>query len=295
MTSRALTIFYVIIFLSACASDENLYPFMEHLTFYASFDSEVKADFSAGDPNLYSAPALSRAQNEFTRFDPVRSRQLAHIAEGEGRYENALKLDLPYDPILFYRGAENQYYHPENFSGTVSFWMRLDEAGLAPGYSDPIQITSRGWNDGALFVDFTDEEPRIFRFAMFPDREIWDPGFRDWDDVPADERPMVDIPNHPFTDKEWHHVAFTFQNFNTGNSDGMITCYINGEPAGTMTGRDMTFTWDPENLLIWLGYNFRGYLDEISLYNTNLTDKEIRAIYQLQQPIKVLLRNQNQP
>jgi hypothetical protein len=293
MNTRILSIFAVIICLSACGSDENSYSFMNHLTFYASFDSGFDADFSTGDPNLYAAPALSQAQNGYTRFDPVTGRQFAQIIEGEGRYENALKLDLPYEPILFYRGAENQHFQPESFSGSVSFWMRLDAAELAPGYSDPIQITSRGWNDGALFVDFTDLEPRIFRFAIFPDREIWDPDFRDWDEVPAGERPMVDIADHPFTDNEWHHVAFTFQNFNTGSSDGVVTCYLNGEPAGTLTDREMTFTWNPENLLIWLGYNFRGYLDEISIYNTNLSDEEIRSVYQLQHPIIDLLEGQN--
>jgi hypothetical protein len=293
MTSRIIPALFILFLASSCNSDQHSYDFISHLTFYASFDDGYDADFSTGDPQLYTAPSIALAANESSRFDPDSDPIFAQIIEGSGRYGHSLKIDLAYEPILFYRGAQNQHYATVNFSGTVSFWMMLDAADLAPGFSDPIQITSRGWNDGALFVDFTDEEPRIFRFAIFPDREIWDPDFRDWDDVPLEDRPMVDVPDHPFTNDQWHHVAFTFQNFNTGSSDGKVICYLNGETIGSITGREMTFTWTPENVLIWLGYNFRGYLDEISLFNTNLTDEDIRTIYHLQEPIRSLLRDEN--
>lgn len=271
--------------LASCNSDRGS-ELANHLTFYASFDDGFEADIALGDPTLYIAPSLSRAAEELEPYDG--QNDLGRIVEDEGRYGNALYLDLPYDPILFYRGDNNMPYLEQNWSGSVSFWMKLDPADLAPGYSDPIQITSRGWNDGALFVDFTDEDPRIFRFAIFPDREVWDPEKRDWNDVPIEERPMVDVPEPPFSNDRWTHVAFTFNNFNTGNSDGVVNCYLDGQLFDTLSGREKTITWTPGRVAIWLGYNFRGYLDELSIFDRSLTDDEILQIYELENGIRGL-------
>lgn len=276
---------FILALLTACNSEPGS-ELANHLTFYASFDDGFEADIALGDPTLYIAPSLSRAAEELEPYDgqDVHGR----IVEGEGRYGNALHIDLPYDPILFYRGETNMPYSEQNWSGTVSFWMKLDPADLAPGYSDPIQITSRGWNDGALFVDFTDEDPRIFRFAIFPDREVWDAEERDWNDVPIQERPMVDVPEPPFSNDRWTHVAFTFHNFNTGNSDGVVNCYLDGQLIDTLSGREKTITWTPDRVAIWLGYTFRGYLDELSIFDRSLTDKEILQIYELENGIRDL-------
>jgi hypothetical protein len=53
--------------------------------------------------------------------------------------------------------------------GTLSFWLRLDpQKDLAPGFTDPIQLTDKAYNDSAVWVDFTkDDVPRYFRCARF--------------------------------------------------------------------------------------------------------------------------------
>lgn len=260
---------------------------VQSLTFFASFDHGHHADFSAGDSSLYIAPSWSR-RAEAVPFDV----QATHfqILKAEGRYGNALWIDNSYTPVYFYKGNNNFFYSNSEWEGTVSFWLRLTpDDDLHDGFSDPIQLTTRAWNDGALFVDFTDESPRIFRFAFFPDREIWDPEFREWDDVPIEERPMIDLTGNIFTRDEWVHVAFTFRNFNTGKANGSVRGYINGEFAGSLDNREQTYTWEPDEIAIWLGYNYRGFFDELAIFDRALSTEEIRILYLLNHGVGGLL------
>jgi hypothetical protein len=285
------TIFWMLtaLIFNCSGSDNTDIILTESLTFFTSFDHGFSADFSKGDSNLYIAPSWSR-RAEAEPFDSQFSHFL--ISEAEGRFGNALYIDNSYSPVYFYKGKDNLYYSGSNWEGTLSFWLRLSpDQDLPDGYSDPIQITTRTWNDGALFVDFTDVSPRIFRFAFFADRDVWDPGLREWDDVAVAERPMVEVTERVFTHDEWVHIAFVFSNFNTGRNDGNVSCYINGEFYGSLSGREQTITWDPDEIAIWIGYNYRGYFDELAIFNRVLTPEEIAYIYSLEQGIHQLIQD----
>ncbi|MCC5940821.1 MAG: LamG domain-containing protein [Balneolaceae bacterium] len=283
-----------ILFISSCfllincaGNGESEYSFINSLTFYASFDDGFEADFANGDPNFYVAPTWSARNNP-----EIFSSDNEHFAihKNEGRYSHALWVDNSWTPVYFYKAADNITYSDIDWSGTVSFWLKLTpDEDLPDGFSDPVQLTDSGWNDGALFVDFTDDEERIFRFAFFADRDVWDPELRDWDDVPFDERPMVEVKEPVFNRDEWTHVAFTFRNFNTGDSTGVADCYINGEYVGSLDEREQTITWNPENVAIWLGYNYRGYMDELAIFSKPLNEDEIYTIYSLEHPLSNLL------
>lgn len=248
------------------------------LTFHARFDGTLDASFALGDPKLYSAPSRKDADRAVAAV-PAEAMQLAR---GEGRYGDALRITLKSSPFVFFKGEGNIAYRPRDWSGTVSVWMRLDpDRDLAPGFSDPLIITPRAWNDAALFVDFTrDDVPRRFRFAAFADRGVWDPGRREWEAVPVAERPMVELTGPRFAADRWTHVAWTWSRFNTGANDGVLACYIDGEPVGTLAGRTQTYTWDPREVAIALGVEFRGLIDELAMFNRALAPVEVRMLQQ---------------
>ncbi len=51
-------------------------------------------------------------------------------------------------------------YSRHRRGGTVSFWLNLSpEKDLEPGFCDPIQITDTTYDDAALWVDFSAENP----------------------------------------------------------------------------------------------------------------------------------------
>jgi hypothetical protein len=281
MNLKQLSLFLMAFLLSAGGdSDEQMSPeaYIESLSFYASFDYGFDADVSRGDSVFYMASSWSSRD----QLRPFTDTSLVEIHQDMGVYQNALWIENSYTPVFLYKGADNMPYTEENWSGTVSFWMRVSpDEDLPDGFSDPIQITPREWNNGALFVDFTDQVPRIFRFAAFADRDVWDPDYRDWDEVPEEERPMIDVEQDLFHHEEWTHVALTFQNFNTGEANGVVDGYINGTHYGSITEREQTFTWNPEEVFIWLGYNYTGYLDELAIFDRALSESEIRTLFTL--------------
>lgn len=254
-------------------------PLRDALTFLASFDGTLNAAVALGDKTLYAA--ASRKQAADAVAGP--SSDVVRLARGEGRYGDALRVNLKSSPLVFFKGERNIAYRSRDWSGTVSVWMRLDpDRDLAPGYSDPLIITPRAWNDAALFVDFTrDDVPRRFRFAAFADRGNWDPARREWEAVPLAERPMVELTGPRFAGTRWTHVAWTWSRFNTGGTDGVLACYLDGEPVGALTGRPQTYTWDPREVTIALGVEFRGLMDELALFNRALTPVEIQTLHRV--------------
>lgn len=288
LIKSVLIIIITALLILGCSNDDNVQnKLKDSLTFYASFDYGLTADYSKGDPFLYISESWS-SRDDHEMIHHQSEHMVIH--ENEGVYGGALWMDSGFNPVYFYQGDQNISFSQQNWSGTVSFWLRLDpNTTLREGYSDPIQITAQAWNDGALFVDFTDQIPRIFRYAIFPDREVWDPERLNWDDVPVEDRPMIDIEEPPFNEDDWVHVAFTFKNFNTGNNDGLVDGYLNGVYAGSLKNREMTFSWDEAPYYIWLGYNYRGYFDELAIFDQYFDEEIISALYDLENGVRQLL------
>lgn len=69
----------------------------------------------------------------------------------------------------------------------------------------------------------------------------------------------------------WSHVVLQV-------GHGVATCWINGELAGTVEGRDGMIRAIPENT-VRIGSGLNGLLDEIRLYNRTLTREEIVSLY----------------
>ncbi len=243
------------------------------LSLYASFDGGTEADLARGDRVLYHATSMKR--------DDARPGlpSAVTIARGQGRHGDALQFTKQSPAVVFFRAPKNIAYTPRNWSGSISFWLRLDpETTLAPGFADPLQITERGWNDGALWVDFSDKSPRHFRLGAFPDLATWNPTNRDVEQMTDAERPRLDAGRPPFTADRWTHVAITFERFNTGQPDAVATLYLDGQRQGALTGRTQTFTWDPERAAIMIGLGYTGYFDELALFDRALTAAEVEGL-----------------
>lgn len=249
------------------------------LTFHAPFDGQLDAAHAAGDPRLYSAKDRRSAASARPGVNPDHVK----LVRGAGRHGDAVRISLKSSPVVFYRGERNIHYAARDWSGTVSAWFSLDpDRELAPGYSDPLIITPRSWDDASLFVDFTrDDVPRRFRFAAFADKRVWNPAGRDWEAVPVAERPMVEIVRPPFAGGKWTHVAWTWEGFNVEGTGGTLRAYLDGAPAGTLTGRRQIYTWDPAEVLIAFGVEYIGLMDELAIFNRALSPEEMRALHAL--------------
>ncbi len=257
------------------------------LTFHASFDHGADADFGAGDRRIFTAPSLKHPR---IGTPGLPTNGVVSLAKGEGKVGDALRFHGQAPDVVFYQVARNLAYAKSNWSGTVSFWLRLDpDTDLEPGYCDPLQITSREWNDAALWVDFSkDERPRHFRLGAFADRAVWDPKLGDLDKLPEAERPMVTVTRPPFARQRWTHVAFTFTNFNTGKKDGLASLYLDGQCQGTVSGREQTLTWEPAKTIALLGIAYTGLFDELAFFNRALTAAEVEQLFALPRGLAAL-------
>lgn len=255
------------------------------LAFAATFDQGTTADFAKSDPRLYSAVSY---ENLATATPNLLPEEIA-IAEGQGHFGHALEFKRKSKPVVFYQAARHAGYQQKDWSGTISLWLSLDpEADLAPGYTDPIQITDSGYNDAALWVDFSDKNPRTFRMGIYGDVQEWNPQGIGPDENPDFQKRLLTATDRPFRRGRWTHVAISFSGLNTDH--GLARFYINGQDQGT---RPITekFTWEPEKAKIFLGLNFVGLLDEVALFNRALSPEEVSTLYELPEGLGAILQS----
>jgi hypothetical protein len=257
------------------------------LTFLASFDRGFNADYARGDRLLYTAPSyreLDVAKGEVTSPDVV-------IAKGQGRFGDALEFRKKNTQAVFFRAGVNSGWRQRNWSGTISFWLNLSpDTDLEPGYTDPIQLTDKAYNNSALWVDFTrDDKPRRFRLGVFGDSAVWNP-----QNLPTDRNPFFNqrtivVTQPPFARGTWTHVAIVFSELNT-EAGGTAKLYINGQLKGTTERIKETFTWEPWIATIRLGVDYVGLWDELSIFDRALNDAAIDALFHLEGGVGTLLK-----
>ena len=271
----------------AAGSPDPTQPLREAMTFAATFDHGVDADFALGDAKLYSAPkssARAKAKAGLPEGDLVKR------VDGAGVHGAALEFTKKMDPVVFYQGNTNLAVRT-NWSGTASFWLKLDpDKDLAPGYCDPLQFVGQTWTNGAMFVEFSkDQTPRHFRYAIMAQHKLWNPNNLKWEEMPTPARPMVQVVQPPFSRERWTHVVFTFKYANTGRKDGIGKLYLDGELKGSFVGFDNTLVWDPVQNYLNLGLSYVGLMDEIAVFNRDLSASEVQTLHHLPKGLHNLL------
>lgn len=255
----------------------------EALTFYASFDKSVNADFAMGDSLLYTVPnrkARDSAQAGLHKASVVRQ-------GGKGKHGHALQFTEQGKGTIYYTSGGNIAYSKENWNGAISFWLSVDpNTELAEGYCDPIQITDVNYNDASIWVDFTDDDPRIFRLGVIGDLNVWNPDeLEEADELFLPQVAPVDNP--PFARGKWTHILVNFSGLNT--EKGEASLYLDGELKGAVSNISLPFTWELAQSNIYLGLGYIGLMDELSIYNRSLTPDEINALAALENGVQTIL------
>jgi len=256
---------------------------VDALTFHASFDTGPDADFARGDKTLYTAASYDEQASATAGIgNPDVS-----LNNASGRFGGSLTFGAKNTQAIFFKAADNVAYSPSGWSGTASFWLSLDPAvDLEPGFCDPIQLTDSSYNDAAVWVDFTGENPRQFRLGVFGDLHAWNPDELASQDFPFFGERLVVVEPHPFEAGAWTHVVITYSGL--GAEGGSANLYIDGvaQPK-TASGIAEPFTWD-EAGSIRLGINYVGGYDELALFDRALSAAEVGELHALERGVTEL-------
>lgn len=254
------------------------------LTFHASFDDGLDAAFARGDRRIYSAESYK----DLSQRSPGYWGEDIAIAYDAGKVGNALEFKVKNTKALFYPAEDNVAFDSAGWSGTISFWLSLDPAtDLEPGFCDPIQVTDSAYNDGAIWVDFTEENPRQFRLGVFGEKGSWDPDGDASGNRPQFKARLVTVDPPPFASGKWTHVAITHEGL--GGGAGKATLYLDGEAQGSAEGIAEPFVWDDmASASIRLGLAYVGLFDELAIFDRPLTAEEIRTLGSLEKGVAEL-------
>lgn len=258
---------------SAEPDAENL---RQAVSFYASFDAAVVGDFGRGGRSLRTRFDHPTTKGVF-EFEPGFDPRLFGIDRAGGVHGGALKVSdvMPRRGRVFFPAKDNLAYRPEGWGGAVSFWLNTDpNTQLKTPFCDPVQITEKGANDGGLWCDFPDRRPRDFRLGAFPGVL---PGAKPISEDAADA-PLVRVERIGFKVGKWHHVALTWDRFDTGQADAVAVLYIDGQEQGRLTNRAIAMRWNLEKTGIYLALNYIGLLDEFAVFERSLSVEEVNLL-----------------
>ncbi len=282
-TTKQVSLFSMFFILISMYSFSQQKVLKDHVLFYSSFDGKAQADLALGDRNIYTAKNYKEAVNAKIGLHDSN----VILAKNKGRFGDAIHFKESKTSAVFYKAHKNVGYNNTSWSGTISFWLRLDpNKDLPPHYCDPICITDSKWSDAGLWIDFTDHKPRKFRFGAMGDIAIWDPN-NDSEEADWNKRTVTVDPS-PFESNSWTHVVMVFSKVNTNQP--IYKLYLDGVYKGQIKDVNDPFTWEAENGKIMLGLGYIGLMDELAIFDKALNQSEIKTVFALKNGIKGLLK-----
>ncbi len=276
------SVLLTLVLTSFTVAAQSAAPLKQALTFHASFDQGLDADFSRGDKACLvrgKQGTVPAALNE----------ELKLVPDG-GRFGGGLHFTKKGTTQPRFKDAGVLNYNATNWSASVSVWLRLDpDKDLAPGYCDPVQIVGDDTKKGFIFLEWSkDETPREFRYAIRPKVEIWNPNGLDWAKMTDAQRPAVNLRKAPFSREAWTHAVFSFANLNDKAKKPIGRLHLNGKLVGTIENWDLTLGWNPDAVALVLGAAYVGHLDDLAVFNRALTDAEVTQLHGLKTGVREL-------
>lgn len=259
---------------TAAEADED--ALKKAVTFYASFDDAVKADFGGGDVTLFTGV---RPEPGKPKPPPIKGFEgKAFGVSKKGIAGGCLEATdhLPNNGRLFFPAKGNLAYKKGGWGGAMSMWINFDPDTMLKGkFCDPVQITHKGAHNGAIWFDFNDAKPRDMRHGAFPAVKEGEKPIPE-DDAKA---PMVRVPKVGFKSGDWHHIVLSWKNFDTGKPDAVSQFWVDGKLIGEVKDRAIAMDWDIDQVGIFTAISYIGLLDEFALFNRPLTPDEIAVLH----------------
>lgn len=272
---RSLALLLLVLALAAPVRADDA-DIRKAVTFYASFDAEVKGDAGGGQLTFDTRSNHPTEKGKYTVTKGF-SDKAFRVTKDKGIAGGAIEaVDvLPDNGRIFVPAKGNIAFKPAGWSGSLSMWCKTDpDALLKTKFCDPVQITQKGANNGGLWFDFNGAKPRDLRHGAFPMIPDGKKGVGE-DDPNA---PMVRVSKVGWKAADWHHVVLTWENLDTGKADAVTSLYIDGKLIGQVKDRAIAMGWDIDKAGIYVAINYIGLLDEFAVFDRALTAAEVTAL-----------------
>lgn len=260
--------------LSVEATDQP--ALLKSVTFYASFDQSLKADVSKGASGLRTRSDDPQNKGQYLFKDGYPTNAFRCSTGGVAGGALAATEVLPNRGRIFFPAESNLAYEAGGWDGTVSFWLQTNpDTMLRSRYCDPVQITHKGAHNGGLWIDFPDTKPRSLRLGAFHGLADGEKAVKESDPL----APLVRVPKIGFKEAEWHHIAMTWERFDSGKSDARASLHIDGRLVGELTDLDIAMQWDMKQTGIYVAVGLIGMMDELSVFDRSLTPAEVQRLH----------------
>jgi hypothetical protein len=249
---------------------------LDSVSFYASFDEHLAGDFGGGSLSLSTRSDDPKNKGRYIVKSGYPKEAFRIVPSGvHGGALEAVDV-LPNRGRLFFPAKGNIAFKPTGWNGSVSFWLKTNpDTMLKTKYCDPIQITQKRAHNGALWVDFPDTKPRDLRLGAFTSLAVGEAPLKEFN--PA--APLIRVKNIGFKEDEWHHIVMTWQNVDSGKRDARVSLWIDGQRSGEVSKRDIAMKWDLERTGIYVAVSLIGQLDELAIFDRELTKAEIGSLF----------------
>ena len=258
----------------ACGGPEREYE--EHLRntviFFSNFEKGVDALSSAGDP-------LVEIDGANTHNEPTGGKPDGYVSFNDGAR------------ALFYNAKWNFPYSADQaWSGGVSFWLSVDLNAQKGDFPEPFHIGKRDsergfpWDDGVISVDFSKAPERALRFVCYPDKtgKVSEE---------MENKHTIKVTDLNWKADEWHHIAVTWSNFNSGKPDAEWALFVDGVEKGRKQQMHHKVTWDMNDQVIRFNHTkFAGKMDEIAIFNDMITPGAAKYLSNPRRPLNRLLK-----
>jgi formylglycine-generating enzyme required for sulfatase activity len=246
------------------------------VTLYASFDEEVSADFGGGDLQL-----RTRVNHPFEKGSYILEKGYPALVFGIAKQKGIIGGALDCKDVLdrrgriFFAARGNIAYRTHGWGGAVSMWLNTNPNELLKTpFCDPVQITAKSAHDGGIWIDFPDTTPRDMRLGIFRGLDSGHKPLKESDPRAT----IVRLKGVPFESGEWHHVVFSWSNFDSGKSNASAQLFVDGTMIGEIRDRKIAMKWDIDHTGIYVAVNFIGWLDEFAVFKRPLTAAEIEHL-----------------
>jgi hypothetical protein len=258
---------------AAPAADADEAALRKTVLFYASFDDEPRGDLGEGDLSLWTRFEHETEKGKYSVEKGFHAESV-RIAKGKGVQGGALEFTraLPRRGMLFFPAMGKLACQKGGWGGAVSVWLK--PSAQTP-FCDPVYITQRRWNDGALWFDYNHDKRGSLRMGAYP---VLADGQKPPE--PGDPHPsMARLRENALKPNAWNHLVLSWNNCDSGKKDGQAALFIDGKLAAEVRDLDLRLDWDLAQTRIHLGFMYLGLMDELAIFSRCLSASEAALLH----------------